>query len=102
MVKDYIWLLDMKKVFKGKKYIMRLTPDMSSHTESENVYDQVQELTKEIIKKSEKTKDQVYENNEVLEKQIRNQINQFKDRLSVMLNQVFMASNPNAENNHVH
>lgn len=46
LVKDYIWLLDLKKTFKSKKYIIRLTPDMSSHTESENVFDQVQDLTK--------------------------------------------------------
>ena len=71
LVKDYIWLLDLKETFQGKKYIIRLIPDISSHTESENVFDQVQELTKEIIKKSEETRDQVYENNEVLEKQIR-------------------------------
>ena len=39
LVKDYIWLLDLKEIFKGKKYIIRLTPDNSSHTESENVFD---------------------------------------------------------------
>lgn len=41
LISDHCWLLNLKKIFKGKKYVIRVTPSVGEGGESDPVEDQV-------------------------------------------------------------
>jgi hypothetical protein len=57
LIADHAWLLDLKKIFRGQKYIIRVQPSTSS-AESENlVVDQVKEAESTIMKRLARLQD---------------------------------------------
>jgi hypothetical protein len=51
LISDHCWLLDLKKIFKGKKYVIRVTPSVSEGSESDPVGKQIGSTKQNLEKK---------------------------------------------------
>jgi len=54
LIADHCWLLNLQKIFKGKKYVIRVTPSVGEGGESDPVEDQVNSSKHNIEKKMTK------------------------------------------------
>ena len=53
LIGDFIWLLDLQEVFAGKRYIIRLTPDMSINEQAVDLQAEISALGTDLKKKSD-------------------------------------------------
>ena len=54
LIADHLWLLDIKKIFKGQKYVFRVKPSASSGSEEDPVIGEMVELQNDLFKKIKK------------------------------------------------
>ena len=54
MIADHAWLLDLSKIFKGKKYIIRVKPSSSEEGSNDPIIEEVSEAEKVMMKKVQK------------------------------------------------
>ena len=57
LIADHAWLLDLKKIFKGQKYIILVKPSTSSQESDNAVVDQCKETETTIVKRLERLQD---------------------------------------------
>ena len=57
LIADHAWLLDLKKIFKGQKYIILVKPSTSSQDSDNAVVDQCKETETTIVKRLERLQD---------------------------------------------
>lgn len=58
LIDDHAWLLDLKKIFKGQRYIIKVTPSSSSSDENDIVCDTVKESTYDLMKRLQRLQTQ--------------------------------------------
>lgn len=51
LIADHAWLLDLKKIFKGQKYIIRVQPSTSTQEQEDAVLDKVKDSEQSLAKK---------------------------------------------------
>jgi hypothetical protein len=68
MIDDHIWLLDMGKIFKGKKHIILMTPDASVSQDTEDLGAEISAATTTLSKKNDRTLEMLTKRLEILEK----------------------------------
>lgn len=70
MIIDFNWLLDLKKIFKKHRYIIRVKPDIDPTDNEDNIADQLESLEQMLSIKVDETSKTVIERMESMKKNI--------------------------------
>merc|ERR1712070_931371 len=68
MINDYVDLLDLGQIFKGKKHIILLTPDISISAGGEDLGKEINELQTALTKKMDRDHDVMTKRQDALDK----------------------------------
>jgi hypothetical protein len=69
LIQDHLWLLDLRKIFHGQKYILRVRPSASALSEENHVICQMRELEYVINKKIKNISYSLHKNIDGVDKQ---------------------------------
>jgi len=67
LISDHAWLLDLQKIFKGKKYVIRVRPSSSSEGLGDPIQDHVSEVENSLQKKLSKVQNTVHKRIDIVD-----------------------------------
>ena len=82
LINDHVWLIDLKKLFKNQRYLIRVSKSKNEEPQDENVSDIIQNLENNLVHKSDRLHSIVLRRLETIDNMTRNLSKNQKDQSS--------------------